>query len=75
MRLYADRHKIDPITANFRPKPERFVMLNHLPTFIKISQNKYNISYASFRVSLSVVIRSLLLCTYSSSFYSFHATV
>ncbi len=25
---YADRHKIEPISANFRPKPRKFQILN-----------------------------------------------
>jgi len=26
---YADRHKTEPIPANFRPKPKKFQILNH----------------------------------------------
>ena len=27
---YADRHKIEPISSNFRPKPKKNQILNHL---------------------------------------------
>jgi hypothetical protein len=35
---YADRHKIEPIPANFRPKPKKFQILNPQSIHVRIGK-------------------------------------